>query len=94
MGQRYTIDADIFQRLVYREVEENPAGERRLLPNGLDIPAAMGSEEAYRILEAEGETQYKNYPQNMQRIKEHIAGLDASLWHHNLYWSWMKTLKS
>lgn len=94
MGQRYTIDADIFQRLVYREVEENPAGERRLLPKGLDIPAAMGSEEAYRILEAEGETQYQNFPQNMQRLKEHIAGLDASLWHHNLYWSWMKTLKS
>ena len=84
MGQRYTIDADIFQRLVYREVEENLAGERRLRPKGW-IFRRLGSEEAYRILEAEGETQYKNYPQNMQRIKEHIAGLDASLWHHNLY---------
>ncbi len=93
MGQRYTIDADIFQRLIYREVGENQQGERRLLPKGLDIPAAMGSKEAYRILEAEGQTQFQNYPQNMTLLQEHIAGLDASVWHHNLYWSWMKALK-
>jgi hypothetical protein len=93
MGQRYTIDADIFQRLVYREVGENQQGERRLLPRGLDIPAAMGSEEAYRILEDEGQTQYQNYPQNMTRLRQHISGLDPAVWHHNLYWSWIKTLK-
>lgn len=93
MGQRYTVDADIFQRLIYREVGENPQGERRLLPKGLDIPAAMGSEEAYRILEEEGQTQYLNYPQNMSRLRQYISGLDATVWHNNLYWSWMKTLK-
>lgn len=93
MGQRYTIDADIFQRLIYREVGENPQGERRLLPKGLDIPAAMGSNEAYQILEDEGQTQYQNYPQNMARLRQYISGLDASVWHNNLYWSWMKTLK-
>ena len=52
MGQRFTPDASIFQRLIYREVEENSQGERRMLPRALDIPAAMGSEEAYAILEA------------------------------------------
>jgi len=93
MGQRYTIDADIFQRLIYREVGENQQGERRLLPMGLDIPAAMGSNEAYQILEDEGQTQYQNYPQKMSRLRQYISGLDASVWHNNLYWSWMNTLK-
>lgn len=93
MGQRYTIDADIFQRLIYREVGENQQGERRLLPMGLDIPAAMGSKEAYQILEDEGQTQYQNYPQNMSRLRQYISGLDASVWHNNLYWSWMNTLR-
>ena len=54
MGQRYTLDADIFQRLIYREVKENKAGERRL-PQGLDIPAAMGSQEAVAILKDLGD---------------------------------------
>ncbi|WP_084062084.1 DUF3160 domain-containing protein [Desulfofundulus thermosubterraneus] len=64
MGQRFTVDAAIFQRLVYREVKENSRGERRMLPRGLDIPAAMGSAEAYNILKALGETDYQNYPEN------------------------------
>ena len=34
MGQRFTLDAAIFQRLVYREVKENNQGERRMLPKG------------------------------------------------------------
>lgn len=93
MGQRYTVDADIFQRLIYREVGENQQGERRLLPRGLDIPAAMGSKEAYKILEAAGETQYQNYPQNMTLLQQRLSEQDASVWHQNLYWSWMKTLK-
>lgn len=93
MGQRYTIDADIFQRLIYREVGENPEGERRLLPMGLDIPAAMGSKEAYEILEDSGQTGYEDYPENMARLKQHMKEQDASVWHQNLYWGWMNMLK-
>jgi hypothetical protein len=70
MGQRFTLDASIFQRLVYREVKENSQGERRMLPRALDIPAAMGSGEAYAILEAEGETDYTGYGENMNRLQE------------------------
>lgn len=92
MGQRYTIDADIFQRLIYREVGENKAGERRVLPKGLDIPAAMGSSEAASILKQMGEYDYQNYPENMGKLQKHIAGLKAETWQQNLYWSWMYTL--
>lgn len=93
LGQRYTLDADVFQRLIYREVKENPEGERRMLPRGLDIPAAMGSAEAYTILEDLGDTRYRNYPENMNKMKSYIAGLDKSIWTQNLYWSWLYTLK-
>jgi hypothetical protein len=92
MGQRYTVDADIFQRLVYREVGENKKGERRMLPKGLDIPAAMGSSEAKTILKEMGEYEYQNYPENMGKLEKHVSGLEAETWHKNLYWSWMNTL--
>jgi len=92
MGQRFTLDAAIFQRLVYREVGENSKGERRILPKGLDIPAAMGSKEAYAILQAMGETDYHNYPENMQKLQAYIADLDKKTWTQNLYWGWLYTL--
>ncbi|WP_347490730.1 DUF3160 domain-containing protein [Desulfoscipio sp. XC116] len=93
MGQRFTLDAAVFQRLVYREVKENNEGERRMLPRGLDLPAAMGSEEAYAILESEGETKYAGYPANMNKLQQYIAGLDKENWTQNLYWGWLYTLE-
>ena len=94
MGQRFTLDASIFQRLVYREVKENKQGQRRMLPKALDIPAALGSEEAYAILEDQGETDYKGYPENMNKLRKYIAGLEDETWTQNLYWSWLYTLDS
>lgn len=93
MGQRFTLDASIFQRLVYREVKENSQGRRRMLPKGLDIPAALGSREAYAILESMGETGYANYPENMAKMRKYIAGLDRASWTQNLYWGWLYALR-
>ena len=92
MGQRFTIDASVFQRLIYREVKENSRGETRMLPKGMDIPAAMGSAEAYSILQAMEETDYRDYPENMAKMKTHITGLNKETWTQNLYWSWLYTL--
>ncbi len=91
MGQRYTLDAEIFQHLVYREVGENPSGERRMLPTGLDIPAALGSAAAQNILQNQGAFQFQDYATNMQKMQMHVAGLKDA-WHQNLYWSWLNTL--
>jgi len=88
LGQRFTIDASVFQRLIDREVE------LRMLPNGLDIPAAFGSDLAYKLLEEKGETEYKNYPENMNKLVLAINKLPMSQWTENLYWGWMYTLKT
>lgn len=101
MGQRYTLDADIFQNLICRSVgnqhgTKDCGGEiadSRMLPKGLDVTAAMGSETAYNILEQDKETTYFNYPENMQKIKDYISGLDTDTWTQNLYWGWLYTLK-
>ena len=60
MGQRFVPDAYIFRQLIYRNVgtREN----RRGLPKGLDLLAAMGSERAYTLLEQMGDTKFENYP--------------------------------
>ena len=88
LGQRFTIDGSIFQRLMDRETKD------RMLPKALDIPAAFGSDEALSILESEGE--HKKYPQyagNMEKIRQYTAGIDEQTWHSNLYWCWMDMLR-
>lgn len=92
MGQRFTLDASIFQHLVYREVEKNGKGELRMLPKAMDIPAAMGSQEAYSILKDMGETSYKNYPENMKKIQGHMASMGVKDRTQNLYGAWLYTL--
>ncbi len=58
----------------------------------MDIPAAMGSEEAYALLKDMGASDYQNYPENMKKMQTYIAGLDKSSWTQNLYWNWLYTL--
>lgn len=93
LGQRFTLDAAVFQRLVYRDVKEDARGERRMLPKSLDLPAALGSRTAYNLLENMGETGYQNYPENMTALRQFIAGLDEATWTQNLYWGWLHTLR-
>jgi len=106
MGQRFTIDASIFQRLVYREVgdktkscqafkpeETGCLSGARCLPKGLDIPATMGSNEAKNILNGMGETKYACYPENMSKMNEYVLGLSTEIWTQNLYWGWLYQLR-
>lgn len=98
MGQRFTIDASVFQRLMCREVGNKsgtmdcPTADSRMLPKGLDIPAALGSKEAESLLHDMGEFDYENYPENMEKLQQHVSGLEQDVWTQNLYWAWLYTL--
>ncbi|MGQ9554874.1 MAG: DUF3160 domain-containing protein [Anaerolineae bacterium] len=87
MGQRFVPDAYIFRQLIFRNV--GTLAHRRGLPKGLDILAAMGSERAYQILDEMGETTYENYPQQMAKMQEWLAGLSIEDWTETLYNAWL-----
>lgn len=89
MGQRFVPDAYIFRQLIYRNVGTRE--HRRGLPNGLDIPAAMGSERAYELLDAMGETAYENYPGQMTKMRAWLTGLGVEDWTETLYNTWLYT---
>ena len=90
MGQRFVLDAYIFEQLIFRSVGtlENP----RMLPVALDVMAALGSGEALKILEEMGETAYENYTTKMEKVRGEISSLGIDSWSQNLYWSWLYTL--
>ncbi len=93
MGQRFTVDAAIMQRLVYRAVEgENSEGLKRLLPDTLDVAAALGSDTALALLEAQGETEYGGYLENMDELRIMLESAPEQSWTTSLYSSWLYTL--
>lgn len=93
MGQRYTLDADILQNLVYRDVEESADGRQRLLPDALDVPAALGSDTALDILHTQCDTDYPNYDDQMTKMRTQMANADDSVWNASLYAAWLNALR-
>ncbi len=87
MGQRFTLDAYVFGQVIWRKVgsSDDPRG----LPKALDFFAAMGSSEAYSILDSMGATHYANFDSQMTKVKTEIAALGNDSWTQNLYWAWL-----
>ena len=93
MGQRFTVDAAVMQTLVYDAVEENSNGDYRYLPDALDTAAALGSEAAMKILTEQGDTDYKNYTDNLTIVSDHFNNDDPKIWNASLYAGWLNTLR-
>lgn len=93
MGQRFTIDAAVMQKLVYSSVSETADGEKRMLPDVLDVPAALGSDTALGILEQGGEAKYPQYTENMNLLRNALAAENKEMWSGSLYSNWLNTLR-
>ena len=93
MGQRFSIDAMVMQKLIYSNVQSNSAGEKRMLPDVLDVPAALGSDVALNLLKENGVEDYPGYMENMEKLRGGINEADDSLWNASLYASWIQTLR-
>ena len=91
MGQRFTIDSYIFQNLIWRNV--GTSDKPRDLPKGLDVFAALGSDQAQKILTQQGESQYANYAIQLDKMKSQMANINNDTWTQNLYWAWINNLR-
>jgi len=88
MGQRFIPDSYILGQLVYDNV--GTASNPRLMPMGLDVMSAFGSERAYNLLEDEKE--YANYESQMEMLRDYVKSMTPSNWTQNLYYLWMYSL--
>ena len=109
MGQRFVPDSYMFQNLVSPAVgmyvgEGEPftmkmtqLGPARCFPRGLDVMAVLGSERAYDILKAEGDTEYQgedtSYDKQLSELREEFGAFTEEDWNRNLYWAWLYALK-
>lgn len=92
MGQRFSVDEAIFEQLLPDAIGKNSVGEDRVLPSGLDVTAALGSDTALSILGDEGATGFSGYSDNMDALRKALANADDDLWTASLYSQWLYTL--
>ena len=91
MGQRFSVDGAIFTQLIYSKTGKNPNGDARMLPDALDVAAALGSEKAYELLEEQGNMEFEDYKENLDAQKSELAAAPASFWEGSLSNAWFKT---
>ena len=93
MGQRFTLDAAILDKLIYSNVKQADDGSKRMLPDALDVPAAMGSDMALSVIADEGLDRYPNYYDQMDKAKAVVKKADEDGYRSkSLYGGWLYTL--
>ncbi|MBQ6551763.1 MAG: DUF3160 domain-containing protein [Lachnospiraceae bacterium] len=86
MGQRFTLDAAIMQKLVSPEVPG------RGLPSTLDFLAALGADAAKDVLADKGTMQYPNYEENLDQAEDQVEALPDEFWESSIYAAWEHAL--
>ena len=105
MGQRFVLDAYVFQQLVYRELKPNREGKKRMLPTALDVPAAFGSDLALSTIKEIGGKEYlpgaiyggsnfPNYLEKMTALRKYINDIKPEEFNTTVYGGWLYTIKA
>ena len=89
MPQRYLADNEILQELV--DVINKPT--QRALPKGLDVLAAFGSDDAYKILidEYQEDKKWSDYVPEFEKVKKTMKTVN---WDASMYNKWMQSLNT
>ncbi len=70
------------------------ADSHRMFPRGLDVLSVMGSVRAEEVLQQLGDADYENYDQFVRQLRGELSEMGANVWHQNLYWGWLHSLKA
>lgn len=88
MGRRYIPDSEMLQKV---------SDQERLMPNGLDVMAILGSLRAAAILDGSpakyNPRAWQGYLPARRALSLKFASTPASSWTSNFYWSWLNALR-
>lgn len=87
MGQRFTLDALMFQNLIFDKVGSDT--NKREFPSGLDVMAVMGSDAALDAQKAAGQDKYNNYLTQVDTLKNLVKAQKQSAWLDTFYSGWL-----
>jgi hypothetical protein len=91
-GQRFVIDAFALSNLVYDSIVFGGEKQLRFMPRGLDAMAALGNDEATRLLEPDLAT-FK-YGSNLLAARRVVDGMKPEDWNASAYNQWLAAIRT
>jgi hypothetical protein len=91
-GQRFVIDSFALSRVVYDGIVYRGEKQRRSMPKGLDAMAALGSDEATRLLEPE--IRKWSYASNLLAARRVVERMTPEEWGETGYNGWLAALRT
>lgn len=91
-GQRFLLDSFVLANVVYDRIVYKGAKQRRMMPKGLDVMAALGNDAATRLLQDEL-TRF-NYAAQLAAARTLVAAYPAQAWEQNIYTRWLDVLRA
>lgn len=91
-GQRYTADAEFFQKLTSPSVGDgdNPKN----LPSALEVMSLLGSSPAKHMLPEDWWTSVPKYEESFRKLRTEAEGYSEETWNESAYMSWLRSLSS
>jgi Protein of unknown function (DUF3160) len=91
-GQRFIVDSFVLSKVVFDSILFQGKKQKRMMPSGLDVMAAMGNDEAVRLLEPE--LTKHNYSANLFAAREVVRSYRPSQWDASVYNLWLDALRT
>lgn len=91
-GQRFILDSFVLSKVVFDSILFEGRKQERMMPTGLDVMAAMGNDEAVRLLERE--LVKHNYAANLFAAREVVRSYRPAQWDSSVYNLWLDSLRT
>lgn len=91
-GQRFLIDSFVLSKVVYDSIVFHGEKRTRMMPSGLDVMAALGSDEAIHLLKPELEQH--RYAANLLAARRVLEERTPQAWRASLYDRWVDALRA
>ena len=91
-GQRFAVDSFVLNKVTFDSIIFNGEKIQRFKPKGLDVMAALGNQEALKLLTPE--LQKYDYSSNLFSLISTINSLPEYFWNKNIYSRWLDILRT
>ena len=91
-GQRFLIDSFLLSQVVFDSIVFQGVKQQRFMPTALDAWAALGNDEAVRLLEPQLTTW--KYAANLAAGRDLVGAYPPSAWQATVYGRWIDALRS
>jgi hypothetical protein len=91
-GQRFSLDSYVLSEVVHDRLNFDGRTVPRMLPSTLDVMAALGNDEAARLLTPEFERWA--YAPKLAALRGEVVGLPAARWQQDLHSGWLGVLRT